>query len=56
MRREYGKNDSGYEKLSSDILSLTNQNKINNIMVSYKIWKKYAEIQLRKNKMDLNSI
>ena len=32
-----------------------NNNNKQNIVVFYKIWKKYNEIQLTKNKMDLNN-
>ena len=45
------------EKRSPDGLNYPNQNTINkpNLLVFYKRWKKYHEIHLRKNKMNLNN-
>ena len=37
------------------ILIKTNNNKHNNMIIFYKKWKKYDEIKLTKNKMDLNN-
>ena len=44
------------ERKSPDGLSYPNQNTIilTQFVSIYKIWKKYNEIQLTKNKMDLN--
>ena len=42
------------KKRSPDGLSKYNNNK-HYIIVFYKIWKKYNEIQLTKSKMDLNN-
>ena len=45
------------KKLSNTIRvkTLSNTRIINNMLVLYKIWKKNNEIQLTKNKMDLNN-
>ena len=46
-------------KKSPNSLSQPNQNTINsyhNLSIFYKIWKKLNEIQLTKNKMDLNNL
>ena len=50
------KSKAGTKKKCPDGLSHPNQNTIiiNNIVVFCKMWKKYNEIQLTKNKMDLN--
>ena len=47
---------AGTNKRSADGLSHPNQNTIiiQNIVIFYKKWKKYTEIQLTKNKLDLN--
>ena len=47
---------AGTKKNNPDSLSPSNQNIIiiNKILLFYKIWKKYNEIQLTKNKIDLN--
>ena len=55
---EYRKKQSRREKKNPHCLSHpTNENIIiiNKIFIFYKIWKKYNEIQLTKNKIDLNS-
>ena len=56
--RECGKKQSGQEKLKSR-RPITTESKNNNnkhyIVVLYMIWKTYNEIQLPKNKMDLNN-
>ena len=51
---------AGMEKNYSNSLShpnavLLSNNNNHNIVVFYKIWEKYNEIQLTKNKMDLNN-
>ena len=45
------------EKICPDGLSHPNQNIIiiNNVVAFYMIWKNYNEIQLTKNKVDLNN-
>ena len=49
---------AGTNKRSPDDLLHPNQNTIiinkQNVVIFYKKWKKYNEIQLTKNKMDLN--
>ena len=48
---------AGTNKRSPNGLSHSNQNTIiikQNMVIVYKKWKKYNEIQLTKNKMDLN--
>ena len=58
-RREYGTKKSGHEKTSPAGLSLPNQNRIIiiNIIWQYSIrHAKHNEIQLTKNKMDLNNL
>ena len=51
------RNKAGTKKINPDGLSLPNQNtnNNNNIVVFYKIWKKYDEIKLTKNKIDLSN-
>ena len=52
------KSKAGTIKRSPDGLSHPNRNTIiikNNLVKFYKKWKKYNEIQLTKNKMDLNN-
>ena len=51
------KSTAGTNKRSPDGLSHPNRNTIiiNNLVKFYKKWKKYNEIQLTKNKMDLNN-
>ena len=58
----HGKKQTGHEKKSSDGLSHTNQNTIIIIIIMINVtWQyfikklKYNEIQLTKNKMDLNN-
>ena len=51
------KNKAGTNKSSPDGLSHPNRNTIiiNNLVKFYKKWKKNNEIQLTRNKMDLNN-
>ena len=60
LKREVrGKSKAGTKERSLESLSLPNRNTILlNIKwyYFYKIWKKYNEIQLTKNKMDLNNL
>ena len=51
------RNEAGTKERNADCQSLPNQNTmlINIMVLFYKIWKKYNEIQLTKNKMDLNN-
>ena len=48
----------GKKKISPNCLSLPNQknNNNNNCIVVFYIWKKYNEILLTNNKMDLNNL
>ena len=57
-RSEYGKKYSGLKsKKEVPTTPRPNQNNINkhNMGVFYNIWKRYNEIQLTKNKMNLNN-
>ena len=45
---------TGTKKISPDDLPHNNNN-IHNMQIFYMNWKKYNEIQLTKNKMDLNN-